>query len=369
MTASILNYFTSADTAQGFVSYFEDNMTGIKKLYILKGSSDEQKSSLIKSIGINWFIKGYDVEFIHNASDEEEIEAMIIPALSAAVVNGDASHMSQARACSATGEIIDMHSESATRQPTPEDLISLLLSKIHEYYKLAYEQLHNALRIHNDWQKVYPSNIDFVKLNKLADTTIKNFLSDMSMKKEGIIKNRFFGGITRKGSVDFVADLTKDLTKRCFIKGYPGSDNSTVLQKIADDALLRGFDVEVYHWSLDPQRLNMIIIRELGLSFFDNTSPYEYLPSKDTDEVIDIYGPAVISGADQKYRDELGSIVSMYKEAISSGVSFLLKAKELHNQIQAVIGEKMNQESFDKLYQDLLGKLNSSIDGLTKENK
>lgn len=365
MAAKFLNYYASANTARGFVTYFEDNLTGIDKIYILKGGSDEAKSSLIVNIGINWFIKGYDVELIHSASDEEDIEAVIIPALGIAVVNGDVQYMEQTRTCSSIGEIIDFKPEEALRSSaSSEDLIASLLSKVQELYKLAYKQFQNALRFHSQWEKVYLDNVDFGKLDEIADAAIKNFLSEMSMKKEGIVRNRFLGGATFKGSVDFVMDLTRDLRKRYFLKGRPGSGKSTILKKLADAAQKRGFDVELYHCVLDPQSLDMVIIRELELAVFDSTTPHEYFPSRDGDEIIDIYSLAITPGTDEKYRDELDSIIGKYKEAVNSGVSFLAKAKELQNQIKTIMGDKFNLESIDKMYLELVDKLNAYVNNL-----
>lgn len=365
MSAKFLNYYASANTARGFVTYFEDNLIGIDKIFILKGGSDDIKSLLMVDIAINWFIKGYDVELIHSASDEEEVEAVIIPALGMAVVNGDVQHIEQTRSCSSAGEVVELKPDETSRGPaTPEELIASLIKNVQELYKMAYKQLQSALRIHDGWEKIYLDNVDFGKLDEIADAAIKNFLSDMSMKKEGIVRNRFLGGATAKGAVDFVMDLTRDLGKRYFLKGRPGSGKSTLLRKIADAAQKRGFDVEVYHCALDPQSLDMVIIRELDIAVLDSTSPHEYFPSRDGDELIDLYRLAIAPGTDEKYRDELESIIGKYKEAISSGVSFLAKAKELQNQIKTILGDKFTLESMDKMYLDLVDKLNAYVNDL-----
>jgi len=360
LAARIYNYYASANTARGFVSFFEDNVTEVDRFYILKGGSGEFKSTLMKRLGINWYLKGYDIEYIHCASDEIEVEAMIIPALKLAVVDGEVGYIANTRACGAAGEIISLESPAASRDSqADESIISQSRGKIQEYYKKAYEQLQKALGIHDEWEKIYLSGIDFSKLDVIADNAIKKFLSDMNLKKEGIIKNRFFGGLTYKGSIDFVADLTRDLGKRYFIKGRPGSGKSTLLGKIADAAHEKGFDVEIYRCVLDPRSIDMVIVRELDFAVFDSTYPHEYSPTGANDEVIDLYQLAIAPGTDEKYREDLSSIISSYKDAISLGISFLSKAKELENQIKAIIGEKINQEEIDKVYKSLIDKLNS----------
>lgn len=360
MTARISNYYASANSAQGFVSFFEENVVGIDNFYILKGGSGEFKSALMKRVGINWYLKGNDVEYIHCASDEIEVEAVLIPALKLAVVDGDLEYIAQSRACGTSGEIVSLDPPNAYRAPQPEEsIVSQLRGKIQEYYKKAYEQLQKALSIHDEWEKIYSNGVDFSKLDLIADSAIKKFLSDMNLKKEGIIKNRFFGSLTYKGSLDFVADLTRNLGKRYFIKGRPGSGKSTLLGKIADAAHEKGFDVEIYRCVLDPGSIDMVIVRELDFAVFDSTYPHEYSPVGANDEVIDLYQLAIAPGTDEKYREDLGSIISSYKDAISLGVSFFSKAKELEDQIKAIIGQKINQEEIDKIYKALIQKLNA----------
>lgn len=368
MAAKICNYYAGSNSARGFVSYFEDNIHGIDNLYILKDGSEKDKSLLMKKMGINWFIKGYDIEYIHCPFDENEVEAVIIPALSTAVVDGDSKHIAETRSLGLQGEVVSLTSEGSGRVLSiNEDLILQMKSKIQEYYKSAYEQLQTALSIHDEWEKIYIDNIDFDKLNGIADASINKLFGNLSLRKEGIIKNRFFGGSTYKGAVNFVMDLTKDIGKRYFIKGRPGSGKSTYLGKIASAAQERGFDVEVYHCSFDPQSLDMVIVRELDFTVFDSTAPHEFQPTRNSDEVIDIYDLAIAPGTDEKYRDELASIKDKYKKAIDSGISFLAKAKELQDLIQAAIAEKTNPEAIDKIYSDLIDKLNSYFDGLSKK--
>ena len=72
-----------------------------------------------------------------------------------------------------------------------------------------------------------------------------------------------------------------------------------MLKQIAAAGELHGFDLEIYHCGFDPHSLDMIIIRELGLAIFDSTAPHEYFPSRDGDEIIDMYGLLIAEGTDE----------------------------------------------------------------------
>lgn len=54
MSAKIINYYACANSARGFVSFFDGNIKGLDKLYILKGGPGTGKSTLMKKIGREW---------------------------------------------------------------------------------------------------------------------------------------------------------------------------------------------------------------------------------------------------------------------------------------------------------------------------
>ena len=152
-------------------------------------------------------------------------------------------------------------------------------------------------------------------------------------------------------------DLTKDVGKRYFIKGRPGSGKSTMLRKIASAAEERGFDVEIYHCGFDPNSLDMVVIRELDLAIFDSTAPHEYFPTRDSDEVIDVYYLAIKPGTDEEYKTQLDSIIARYKSVISTGTSYLANAKTLHDELENFYIEAMDFNVVNKITQDLMANM------------
>ena len=353
MAAKIYNYYAAANSARGYISYLEDNLQGVEKVYILKGGSNDFKSLLMTNLGINWYIKGFDIEYIHSAFDEKEIETVIIPALAIAVINGDSPHFLNSISPSIRCEIVIMEIQDTSRSEfVKKELISDVKGKIEEYIKEAYDKFQEALSIHDEWEKIYLDNIDFEKLNEIANNAVNKFFDKLSLSKEGILKNRFFGGATYNGTVNFVMDLTKDLGKRYFIKGRPGSGKSTFLKKIANAAQSRGFDVEVYHCGFDPESLDMVIVKELDFAVFDSTSPLEFFPSKEGDEVIDIYSLAITPGTDEKYQKELKDIATRYKAKVGEGIALLGKARKMQEELNIHLGIKTDISSMERFYRD-----------------
>lgn len=62
------------------------------------------------------------------------------------------------------------------------------------------------------------------------------------------------------------------------IKGGPGTGKSTLMKKVARKAEERGYETELIYCSSDPQSLDGIIVKDIGVSVIDGTSPHTLEP-------------------------------------------------------------------------------------------
>ena len=135
--------------------------------------------------------------------------------------------------------------------------------------------------------------MDFEAMDELAEETAEKLFGGQKTDRAGSCADRFFGAATVNGSYDYIPNITQEIPKRYFLKGRPGTGKSTFLKMLARAAQDRGYRTEAYHCAFDPNSLDMIAVRELGLCVFDSTAPHEYFPDRDSDEIIDIYKAAV----------------------------------------------------------------------------
>lgn len=358
MSAKIINYFACANSALGFVSFFEDNIKELDRLYILKGGPGTGKSTLMKSIGSEWYNRGFDVEYIHCASDNDSIDGVIVPSLGIGVVDGTSPHIIEPKAPGAIEDYVNLGiAWDSNRLSAHKNEILAIKSKISACYSNTYNQFKEALKIHDEWEKIYLDNIDFNILNEVTASTIDKLFGYNNIDKKSIVKNRFFGGATPKGPVNFVMNLTEDIEKRYFIKGRPGCGKSTMLKKIALAAESKGYNVEIYHCGFDPNSLDMVIIRELGIAVFDSTAPHEFFPNRESDEIIDMYYLAINPGTDEEYQHQLNEISYSYKIAINNGIRYLNDAKQLHDELENIYIDAMDFNIVNKITQELKAKL------------
>lgn len=328
------HYFACGNTAKGFQNLFASNLQNLNKIFILKGGPGNGKSSLMKRIGKK-FEEDYVVEYIHCSSDADSLDGVIVRALGFAIVDGTAPHVIEPSVPGCVEQYVNLGAAWNTRKLKPfEDDIIKLQEEIASNYPRAYDAFARGIKVHDEWEAVYMHQMDYDKANELADTVIRDILKDASFQKESKVYHRFFGAATCEGSIDFVENIIEPVKHRYFIKGRPGSGKSTMLKKLMVHAQMKGLDVEVYHCGFDPNSLDMILLPEIDTVIFDSTAPHEYFPFRENDVVVDMYKELITPGTDEDYAEELADITKRYQACVQEGISYLKKAKELHDELE-----------------------------------
>lgn len=359
MAGKIRNYFAGGNTARGFHNLYDSNLQGLDRIYILKGGPGTGKSSLMKKIGHEWVGKGFNIEFLHCSSDNDSIDGVLIPALKVGIVDGTAPHVIEPKAPGAVEEYINLgEAWNARVLSSQKKIIQKLTNDIHASFQKAYATFKEALEIHDDWEKIYINSMNFKKADQLTNKLIETFFGKMRLNKTPDVRHRFLGAATPKGAVDYVPNLTEEISKRYFIKGRPGSGKSTMLKKLAAAGEERGIDVEIYHCGFDPYSLDMVIFRELGIAIFDSTAPHEYFPSRDGDEIIDMYEILIEPGTDDLFADIISKIAVQYRNKMNEATSYLAKAKALHDELEEIYVAAMDFSVVEKIQAKIVSEIN-----------
>lgn len=349
------HYFACGNTSNGFQNMFESNLQGLKKIYILKGGPGTGKSTLMKKVGKMYVDKGYDVEYIHCSSDPDSLDGVIVREISVGIVDGTAPHVIEPKVVGAIEEYVNLGvawNIGLLEKHTND--IKELQDQISACYPKAYETFAEALKIHDEWEKIYIDNMDFEKADELTEKVCEMLLGGCDKREGGVTRHRFFGGSTPKGAIDYVDNIISSCEKRYFIKGRPGSGKSTMLKKILNKAEGLGLEVEVYHCGFDPNSLDMILLPELKLCIFDSTAPHEYEPSHDGDAIIDMYTELIKPNTDERYESELNNIKKRYNETVTKGISYLKKAKDLHDALEKYYIAATNYDVIEKITSDVI---------------
>lgn len=337
MTEKSRHYFVYGNTAQGFVNKLSSNLQGVEKLFIIRGRHGTGKACFMKIIAAQCEKTGFVLEYLHCPSAPDSYDAIIIPELKLAIVDGTDLHYTKLITSAPNARFFDSDAVFDRAQLRQTDEITAdIIQNIGKCHEDAFECFSAALRVHDEWEKIYIENMDFLKADALTADTTKMILGAHRMHKTPVSKERFFGASTPSGAMDYIENLTGNISKRYLLKGRPGTGKSTLLRKLAAASTERGLDTEVYSCAFDSNSLDMIIWPELDVCLFDSTAPHLYEPSRPNDEIIDMYAACVQTGTDEKYEKELVDIGNRYRQAVQNGTEHLNEAKGYLDALNAI---------------------------------
>ena len=93
-TNAKIQYFLGANAPSGFYSLYSELLPPetARRIYILKGGPGCGKSTLMRQVGARMEEEGLTPEYILCSGDPDSLDALILPTLGAAIVDGTAPH-------------------------------------------------------------------------------------------------------------------------------------------------------------------------------------------------------------------------------------------------------------------------------------
>lgn len=299
------------------VSYYDSNYGALEHVLRLNAYPHHLLDQVLSQVWANVQEAGAQVHVIHHCMDNS-VQGLILPEFSSGVYG------------------VDFYDPG--EWPFLAMQHRALADAVQENLAASGKTLTDARAIHDEEEKVYIAEMDFAAADQLTQETIDMLLQGKRQGEQaGREVHRFFGAATVNGNLDYIPDVSRGLSKRYLIKGRPGTGKSTFLKKIGQAAKMQGFDVELYHCSLDCKSLDMVVIRELDVCLFDSTAPHEYFPAGEEDAIIDIYERCVTPGTDEKYHDQLDALKKQYKEVLSVALNSLKAARNAAETFEALM--------------------------------
>ncbi|OPJ56322.1 PRK06851 family protein [Alkalithermobacter paradoxus] len=105
----------------------------------------------------------------------------------------------------------------------------------------------------------------------------------------GKVKRVFPGGNTSLGFYSFYDNMIDKYANRIFvIKGGPGVGKSSMMKRVGQEFIRRGYDVEFHHCSSDNNSIDGLVIPALKVALLDGTAPHIVDPKNPgaVDEII-----------------------------------------------------------------------------------
>lgn len=344
LAGMMTNYFGQAMTGQGMKHVYHDIMQEAEKVYILKGADGFLLRDFIKKLGGKFIEENDNVDFFYEPLFEQSVEAMFVRSKKLLVLQGNNPAIEPILP-GLRDIVIELYGCIDPNRIDGRRLQEISLGE-EKIRKKLFETINKALLIHDDWEAETQKRMEWNGLNEQVDAFIKNLFSHIQLNKEGKVTHRLLGTLTPNGARDTVQSITKHVHRRIFIKGYPGTGKSTLMKKIANVALSRGFDVRYVWCGLDSRAIDMVIIPELSFCIFDSTMPHEYFPEKSRawDEIFDMEQYCKLTELEEK---NLERIIADYKNTMKKATSYAKKYADTIFQKRKIIDDAINEKEWE----------------------
>jgi len=352
--------FPGGNTARGFYSFYDYIIEpDATRIFIIKGGPGVGKSTFMRNIGEAMLERGYDVEFHCCSSDNDSLDGVVINSIKIAIIDGTAPHILDPKNPGAVDEIIhlgDYWNEDGLRA-NKRQIISCN-KEVNRLFKHAYSYLAAAKLFLDEVESYYQDTgaLDVASLDRLVLDLIHDiFKGKINKGHPPKIRRLFATAITPEGEVSHLETIVGNLKKRYVIDGDDGTGKTTLVKRILDATLMRGYDVEAYHCALEPTKIDHLVIPALDTAIINTVEPHFYHP-KESDTVIDTmeFVNPVLS---KTYLNERQIAREMYRKCFDQAVWFIAKAKEMHDEMEKYYAPNMNFADINKKREETLERI------------
>lgn len=355
---AIKRVFPGSNTPQGFFSFYDYIAPpDATRVFVIKGGPGVGKSTFIRHIAAEMLKRGYNVEIHHCASDNASLDAVVVPAAGIALIDGTAPHVYDPRHPGCIDEIIhlgDFWDEEQLR--AHRDDILAASREVADNFQRAYRFLRAAKAVYDDWENANQTAMDYGLANCKAYSLVQDLFGKTPVAPTmGADRHLFANAITPEGATHYLDTIIKPCRRVYVIAGKPGTGKSTLLRKVATAAQERGYAVELYHCSLDPNKVEHVVIPALSVALTKSIEPHAYQPATG-DTVIDMnecLHPALV----EKYRYLVTENQGIFADLFARAIRFIARAKEAHDEIEQYYVTNMDFDAISQLCDDTLGRI------------
>jgi hypothetical protein len=348
--------FPGSNSAYGFYSFFDQiAFPHANRVFIIKGGPGVGKSTFMEKIGKEMQERGFAVEYHHCASDSGSLDGLVILGPGIVFMDGTAPHIVDPVNPGAVDEIIHFGNylnEHGIREN--RDSIIKLTAEIGRLFKQTYRLLAaaalylEASESCDNAEEGLPQD----PWNLLALELIDEILSGRrAVKGYSGVRRLFASAISPGGTVNFLNTLVEGLDYVYIIHGGNRKAKSKVIERVADAAATRNFYIEAYHCAFEPHRIDHLVIPELSTAIINSMEPH-YFSRPEACREIDAreFAPKL----PRALQEEKRAFRLKYQSTLSEAVTFLTRAKAVHDELEELYIPNMDFAKIDSLCRETL---------------
>ena len=313
-------FFLAANSGQGFYSLYDGFPDEAQFLHIIKGGPGTGKSGFMRRIRDEAQARGLDTVSILCSGDPDSLDALSVPALGLAWVDGTAPHVREPRLFGADADYVNLG--RFCRLPLEEGgrLRARALNRAYkERYDAAYQLLAAAEALENA-EELRDAAVSQEETERARETLGAFPDRDGGCRRE----RRFLSAISCKGLLS-LSETVNLLCKQIYCLRGGGA----VLEAAAACAERKCARMILCPSPLRPRQLEAVLLPELSLAF--------------------LAAPAALPvPAGERLQS---------REALSRAVGELREAKRLHDKLEAVYRPYMDFDALTAFAEDYVNSL------------
>lgn len=358
MTTFSPQYFLGANAPDGFSSLFSELLPveNAHTLYILKGGPGCGKSTLMRRLSHTAQERGVEVEHILCSGDPESLDALILPTLHTALVDGTAPHVVEPRCPGAVDRYVDLG--VCYDYPALAPLKEAILS----HKGAGQECCHRATRFLKAASELKEDNRSLLLTSALKEKFIRRTRGIIGREfpaikgaEPGKITHRFLDAVTCQGEIHLY-DTARGLCPRIYVLSDSWGLSHELLSYLLTGAAEGGYDAVACHDPLFPDRLTHVLVPQAGVAFLTipgelSEKPYRHLR---LDAMVD----EEISRSNRpRLRFSRKMAASLQEEAVSA----LAQAKSIHDELEGLYRPHADFTQVDEITRKIEDEIFSTI--------
>ena len=366
MQGSIKRVFPGGNTSEGFFSYYQYLLEkGTKRIFVIKGGPGVGKSTLMKKVGKKMLELGYDVEFHHCSSDNHSLDGIAVIPAGIVMVDGTAPHIIDPKYPGGLDEIINMGEYwNVEAMELNKTKIVATTNDVSRLFARAYRFLAAARSIAEDIMAIHKQCMDFAGANRIL-ALFERILAERTYSSEpvstsGHERHLFSCAYTPDGFIDFTDTILQNIGQIYYLHGPMGTGKTTLLRKIADRAVEKGLDVEIYHTPLIPTKIGTVVIPGLNLAI--TTSEKFKSAHYETLDLSKYLNGSKLAA----FQADLAGDNKLLQELIDLGMENIRRAKEEHDVLEQYYVPNMNFSAAEDKYEEIMDRILSLAAGDAK---
>ena len=351
-----IQYFLGANSPQGFYSLYDQLicLEDASSVFILKGGAGCGKSTLMRRVAQKAEERGLPVEYILCSGDPDSLDAVVLPTLKAALVDGTAPHVVEPKYPGVVEQYVNLgacYNRSALI-PLRENLMNCMKG-YKNCYQRAYHCLNAAAEINADARSILLTDDLYTRLEKRARGILSREVPRRKGALPGQICQRFLSALSHNGRVTLYDTAAVQCPRIYELSDRYGLAHA-MLVFLLTEITTAGYDAVACPSPMAPDRLEHLLVPELGLAFVTSSPEQPFRGKAHRRLRLDAMTDSDLL---RRSRPRLNFARKVSETLVSEAVESLAQAKAMHDELEAIYNPHVNFQQVEHMADEVCAQL------------